>query len=140
MSYIHQIMASQSKIKLIALVGAAALSAVALYALSEKRRSANKKDALRKLLNGSGSAEKKSYHHHPRPPSNDNGADADFTDGDTMVLEDNHASGAPSDSEVLHVAKALSVSADIARKVLGEELPAGWKVCKVRVCERYFQT
>ena len=120
-----------TKVKLIALVGAAAVSVVALYALSEKRRSDSKKEALCKLLNGSSGSDEKKVHHHPRPPSNNNGADADFTDGGTMILEDNHTSGTPSDSEVLHVAKALSISPDIARKVLGEELPAGWKVCKL---------
>ena len=108
-------------------VTAAALGAI--YIISEHRRSSIKKDLLRKHL--AIDASKKKTYHHPRPPSNPEGADADFTEGDTTVLEDNPSSEDLSDSEVLYVSKALGVTLEVARKVLAEDLPEGWRVCKL---------
>ncbi|GMH79175.1 hypothetical protein TL16_g08058 [Triparma laevis f. inornata] len=69
-------------------------------------------------------------YHHPSPPNNTS-VDADFLEGDTIVLSDTVNGGSPSKSEIERVGRAVGVTVEIAKKLLVEELPSGWKVCKL---------
>ncbi|GMI11057.1 hypothetical protein TrLO_g10692 [Triparma laevis f. longispina] len=108
-------------------VGVLAVCAVVSYTKSRQ-----KKARVRKALASADNSNKpptKTYH-HPSPPNNTS-VDADFLEGDTIVLSDTVNGGSPSKSEIERVGRAVGVTVEIAKKLLVEELPSGWKVCKL---------
>ena len=110
---------------LVAVTGVLAVCATVSYTKSRQ-----KKARIRKALGNSSSKPASKTYYHPQPP-NSADADADFLEGDSIVLNDSVNGGAPSAQEVSHVSRAVGVTLDIAKRLLTEELPTGWKVCKL---------
>jgi hypothetical protein len=110
------------------LIGVTAVVAtgLALCVYGSYRKSRRKKELLKRSLS-SGSS-KKALIYHPSPPSD--GEMCDFLDGDTVVLDEVGALE-PSSGEIARVASGVGVSEAVAKKLLSDPLPEGWKACKL---------
>ncbi len=116
-------------------VGSLAVGGFVLYGSYSKNK---RKKAILAERNGKGGESKKKFSYFPHPPldvqdsGSAEGSTVDFSDGDIVVLEDDgEQKAAPTRGEVLLVSKSLNVSEAIARKLLVEPLPEGWKACKL---------
>ena len=67
--------------------------------------------------------------HHPFPPHI---IGVDFIEGDTVIYNERDVSSIPATKlEISIVARGLKVAEDVAKKVLAQKLPDGWKCCKL---------
>ena len=121
---------SSNQKKQVATALVAATGVLAVCAMVSYTKSRQKKARVRKALGNSSSKPASKTYYHPQPPDSAD-ADADFLEGDSIVLSDSVNGGAPSAQEIAHVSRAVGVTLDIAERLLTEELPFGWKVCKL---------
>ena len=103
------------------------------FAKRQKKKAILRQNSLkeRSLLARDDSSAPSSKIVHPHPPSTGEDSSVDFFEGDTVVLEEMSIPSAPGVEEVTSLANGLHVSADVARKLLTDKLPSGWKVCKL---------